>query len=152
MYLNMQLKICLVCKKEKPTNDFYMQTNKYKDKVYTYTRYLCKTCLINDTANWRVKNRDKYLKRLRNKRHTSKIKLIGEMGGKCICCGENKYWNLTFDHIIPLRRKDNKRHTRVDSDLIKNKKNRKFFQILCYGCNISKNSNEKCLLDHELKI
>lgn len=51
------------------------------------TRYRCKTCRNRAVANQRLKN---------------KSKLVAHFGGKCICCGYNKYEGaLEFHHKDP---------------------------------------------------
>lgn len=88
---------------------------------------------------------------MRDWAYNKKIKLLRLMGGKCVCCGNIEFWNLTLDHIIPIRRKNHER-SELTTYLLKNPDKMKEFQILCYGCNNSKNSYEKCRLDHSLKI
>lgn len=147
----MKTKTCYVCKKTWNIDNFYKIKTKYKDKVYECYRGICKICHSKETDKWRKKNYEQYKNNYRTARHTMKIKLLKEMGGKCICCGCKDYWNLTYDHIKPIKRK-NRARTDMTQKLIKNKELRKKFQILCYGCNLSKNVYEKCVLNHELVI
>jgi len=84
------------------------------------------------------------------KNRKMKIEIIKNRGGKGICGGLTQWWILTFDHIKPI-----KGHNRLNTlvllwKLYKNKELRKDFQVMCFGCNASKYTNECCGLDHTL--
>ena len=79
-----------------------------------------------------------------------KDKVIKVLGGSCVCCGLTSRHNLTVDHIEPImgaKRLENWklyiliRDNPVDALME--------FQLLCFGCNASKNKYEKCSLNHE---
>ncbi len=92
----------------------------------------------------------KYMIKYKVWQRDNKIELFNSMGGKCKCCGITEWWNLTVDHIKPIHQPFIKRENtyKMVKRLLKNKGDRKDFQILCFGCNNSKNTNEKCGLDH----
>jgi len=148
----MQLKTCHDCKKELPLTEYYMMKSKYKEKTYIFPRHVCKKCNVIYSYKWRIKNKDRYLETIRMRKYKKKIKLLNEMGGKCKCCGCVDFWNLSFDHITPILRKNGTGRTDMMKILIKDKKLRKQFQILCHGCNLSKNTNERCVIDHKLRM
>lgn len=148
---------CNGCNQLLPINDFYIMKQKYISKrgnptrFYQYPRKPCKRCIYRQSKKWVKNNKTRNNNSVRDWAYNKKIKLLRLMGGKCVCCGNIEFWNLTLDHIIPIRRKNHER-SELTTYLLKNPDKMKEFQILCYGCNNSKNSYEKCRLDHSLKI
>lgn len=153
----MQSKTCTICKQNTQLSDFYTTTIKRILKktgnlaIYNLIRSSCKKCNNKCTMKWQSKNRERVAIRQRKAYHNQKIKLLRLMGGKCICCGNTEYWNLTFDHIIPLRSFDRKRKD-IAHELLKYPEKREGFQILCHGCNSSKYIFKICKMNHNLKI
>jgi hypothetical protein len=80
-----------------------------------------------------------------------KLKIIEEYGGKCVCCGENRFEFLTIDHING----DGKQHRKeLGANMLYNwlKKNnfpKDNFQLLCMNCNFAKGHFGKC--PHEIE-
>lgn len=73
----MKIKVCRVCKVEKPLLDFY--------RTYEHVRLICKKCENKKSVSEN---------RLR------KEKAVKMMGGKCLKCGYNKCIDaLDFDHL-----------------------------------------------------
>lgn len=148
---------CNGCDHILPLSDFYrfkvrhISTVGKSDTYYNYPRTPCKKCILKQSREWVKNNRVRSITKVRLWSYRKKIELLKIMGGKCICCGNTEWWNLTLDHLIPIRRKNHER-TGITTLLLKNPQMMKDFQILCYGCNNSKNSYEKCRLDHTLKI
>lgn len=97
---------------------------------------------------WELKNRDK--RRETNKQYSRrrKAKVLKLLGTKCNCCGIKEFWNLTVDHIIPQDK------TRIISQVVhvgilNGKEDLSQFQILCFGCNLSKGRYKKCKINHK---
>lgn len=153
----MQTTTCNTCQKTMSIDNFYVMTNNYIRKktgeavTIKYPRKPCKKCTLKNSKVWVRKNKERSRKSQRMWSYNKRIELLRMMGGKCKCCGSTEWWNLTLDHIIPLRRKNGERYD-LTIGLIKNSEKRKKFQILCYGCNNSKNAYDKCSIDHTLSI
>jgi 5-methylcytosine-specific restriction endonuclease McrA len=81
-----------------------------------------------------------------------KIILVNLLGGKCVCCGVTEWWNLNFDHIIPVSTTKQKRLPAATyyKKLINGTLSLENLQILCSGCNGSKGNRKRCNLDHRL--
>ena len=79
-----------------------------------------------------------------------KLKLFKILGMKCVCCNISEYWNLTIDHKIPLRTSKRQSAPSLYRELLENPEKRNTIQLLCFGCNVSKNRFEKCKLDHAI--
>jgi len=89
------------------------------------------------------------------RRSKIKIRVLKLLGGKCVCCGLNInfWWVLTVDHIKPKRSRSIYESTvSFYTDILKGKLNKDDFQVMCQGCNNSKNTGEKCGLSHDLPI
>jgi len=140
----------------------YQELNKEKIKEYgKQYRLKNKEKILEQQGKYRKENRDKVNEYYRNytkqnKKHISKrnrerdydIKkqLINEMGGKCVCCGLTSWWILTLDHIKPVKKQRRGQYRTFILKLLNNPNMRKDFQVMCYGCNNSKNIGDKCLI------
>lgn len=89
------MKICSTCKREKPLDAF----NKKSANADGRERY-CKECHRTRNRVHYGDNKDAY------KASARKFKLslrdwyqTLKRGKQCICCGETKYWRLSFHHI-----------------------------------------------------
>ncbi|WP_428323690.1 hypothetical protein [Nitrosopumilus sp.] len=130
---------CNKCKESKIIDEFRIINTKFAGFMPVPTCIKCEN-----------ESETKYKERYRLDTCKAKIKLLKIMGGKCVCCGLTQWWILTIDHIKPV-----KKDKRIDSrslmfKLLKNPEMRKDFQVMCYGCNNSKNTGEKCNFDHNL--
>lgn len=128
--------ICKTCKKEKRI--FEYRIINLNDGQYPYPH--CKNC--------EKEYNERHKRWIRTSVINSKIRIYNEMGGKCVCCGINEWWNLTLDRIIFNGETENSRALLYR--LLKDKKARKDYQLLCMGCDSSKSRGEKCMLDHSL--
>lgn len=83
-----------------------------------------------------------------------KLKALKKLGGKCKCCGCTEWWNLEIDHIKPhpVRNRGAGFSHMLYKKIVKNEISVKNLQILCAGCNRSKNRGKKCTLNHELNV
>ncbi|MDE1814715.1 MAG: hypothetical protein KGH87_08915 [Thaumarchaeota archaeon] len=137
------MKKCRTCKQLLDENSFDQIYLKQYDKIVICGN-ICKDC----------KNKRRKTENNRNKGYLNKIKikLINEMGGKCVCCGLTQWWILTLDHIIPIKGKNREHSYKLYYKLLKDLELRKDFQIMCYGCNSSKNDGEKCTLNHYISV
>jgi hypothetical protein len=133
---------CKKCKENLDDFNFKEITINIGDKIIKQHKSICILC--------EEETFKRYKKTYRDCSHRVRIKLINLMGGKCICCGVSEWWNLTFDHIIPIKTQKRENVTTFIRKLIKNPELRKDFQIMCFGCNGSKNIYEKCQLTHDL--
>lgn len=94
---------------------------------------------------YREQNRKNINKWSRLRKYKIKQQLLKEMGQKCVCCGITEWWLLTLDYIKPIKGIRNRSESLV-AKLLKNKELQREFQIMCFGCNNSKNTGEKCLI------
>ena len=100
-----------------------------------------------NTLKWQKNNPEKV--NAKQRRYYKKLKLttLEIIGKSCMCCGINEWWNLTIDHIIPIKGKRGQSHDTY-RDIVNGKVNNGDFQTLCFGCNTSKNSYTECKLEH----
>jgi len=87
---------------------------------------------------------------IRKRNNGKKLEAIKLMGNKCVCCGVSEWWNLTFDHIIPVSKSNKPRipSNTFTNQIIKDSELRNEFQLLCWGCNMSKMTNKTCQIEH----
>ena len=99
---------------------------------------------------WRKRNRQHALELTRKKSEKFKPIVFSHYSNgamKCACCGLNSIHNLTLDHKNGNNNKNHKGGWQTWEDLVKNN----FpdgYQVLCFGCNISKGNRDKCMLNH----
>lgn len=97
---------------------------------------------------WDKKNPGRRNKADRDRIARIKKELLNIMGNKCICCGVSEWWNLTFNHIKPLKGKNRIYYEQLLIKLLKSPKERNKMQVMCFGCNNSKKTGEKCQINH----
>lgn len=133
---------CISCNQQKPLECFQViHVDKYDMDVVVKKCNECETKKNNKQA---ISNRTKKIK--------VRIKMLSLLGGKCVCCGESNWWNLTTDHIKPIRSKKRTTLYGQFNQFIQDPSSLNNFQCLCFGCNASKNDDDCCKLDHNLKI
>lgn len=103
---------------------------------------------------WRRKNRKKFLAKQKENYQAVRLEVLTYYSGgtpKCACCGEDKLYFLSIDHIkgngSEHRRKiDPKKKMGGNGFVYWLKKNKypKGYQILCYNCNFAKRQNKVC--------
>ena len=73
----------------------------------------------------------------RNARHKEiRQKAFDGYGGKCSCCGENKFEFLAIDHVNGGGREERKKlSTRQIADKVINNGFPKDYRVLCHNCN-----------------
>lgn len=98
-------------------------------------------------SNWQKDNKEKTNEKQRRYYKNLKIKVLNIIGETCICCGVTEWWNLTLNHIIPIKGERCNSHD-IYRAIINGSLNKNDFQTLCNGCNNSKSDNEKCQLIH----
>ena len=135
------MKICSVCKEEKPKEDFHLSKST-KDGRF----FCCKKCSLEKNRQWRKKNPDRNRELGRQNAHDALTRIKNDVfeayGNKCVCCGEKEIHFLTLDHIygVPDRHKSGsgKRITGLAFWRIIKKENfPKDCRILCWNCNAS---------------
>jgi len=76
----------------------------------------------------------------KNNNHKIRQEAINAYGGKCECCGENRYEFLAFDHIdgsgTQQRKQLGYRATSMHKWLRKNNYPKGTIRILCHNCNL----------------
>jgi hypothetical protein len=85
------------------------------------------------------KRREKHNAYKRKRNIELKKFILKQYGGKCVCCGENRFEFLSIDHI----NNDGYKHRREFKGniylwLVKNNFPKDIVQILCFNCNMSK--------------
>lgn len=122
---------CAKCSTLKPFDSFYKRLG----RPVGYCIPCCKTT----NGAYQKANRGQYnsyqVKNYRKRRGS----IIKRYGGKCACCGEDRYEFLSFDHI---NGGGNKRRKTVEGSRIIPYLERNNFpdgiQILCHNCNLAK--------------
>lgn len=85
-----------------------------------------------------------------NDRKTAiKRKALEMLGGRCACCGVSEWWNLTVDHVRPVLGKRKYIGIQMFRSVVRGEADAGNLQVLCFGCNASKNRYERCKIDHE---
>jgi hypothetical protein len=93
-----------------------------------------------DPAKWKQQCRDNARKR--------RAKLIAEMGGKCICCGETTFEFLQFDHVNDDGAEHRRQLGRANLNVSDIRRRLADFQLLCANCNFAKGTWGVC--SHQL--
>lgn len=78
-----------------------------------------------------------------------KRRAIEVLGGSCVCCGIDVPWVLTVDHVKPLAGKRRESQSIIFRKIIDGGE-RSEYQVMCSGCNSSKNHGSQCTLDHTI--
>lgn len=133
----MTTKRCPRCSKTKCTTNFYKNAAR-TDGFGTY----CKLCeaAVSDPYRKSPEGKRKARERARKRR----LSLIEQMGGECVCCGEDTYEFLQFDHIDgngAEHRNELGRTSLATSDVIAKIEE---FQLLCCNCNFAKGMYGGC--------
>ena len=96
---------------------------------------------------WVSKNKDRvreikkewYRKQANGYRKELRIEVIKIYGGKCVCCGENRFEFLAFDHINNDGAKHRKERGNMNIvEWLRKNHYPKNIQLLCHNCNLSK--------------
>jgi len=163
------MKICSICKIEKPLSDFYKNASHRLG-----VRERCKLCCIEDNKKtyhnklkfspeykagrkeysyqWHLDNKDERNKTVRDRRKNWRAVCIEHYGGKCDCCGENRVEFLAIDHVNGGGRKH--RQSLSSSDITRWIIKNNFpagFRILCHNCNQSLGAYGYCPHQKEKK-
>lgn len=139
--MNSITKQCQKCKNVKAAKD-YCVDNKFDDGL----RRICRDCtreIERDRyKNWSQEKKDKNRIYHKNLRNEARKKIISIYGGKCSCCGEERFEFLAIDHVNGNG--NNMRKNKIHPQgagfyywLVKNNYP-KDFQILCHNCNMAK--------------
>lgn len=152
-------KICPRCEKEKDSSEFYERRNpRWESERY---QSYCKACVRERTHEFYLDNRDRLLQKekerklarhdefneaKRTHRKSLREKVIAQYGGRCECCGENRFEFLAIDHIEG----GGKAHIKSIKGphnfvywLIKNNYP-SGFRILCHNCNMAYGIYKRC--------
>ena len=152
-------KRCTKCGETKPLNEFG-RLGRAPDGL----DYWCRECQRENSRRWRAANleaaREKDRRRgaadpeagreRERRRHAANQEIVfNHYGRECACCGATE--RLTIDHMHG----DGKQH-RVEIGMGSSQLYRWLvanrlpsgFQTLCYPCNRSKNTGDRCLIDH----
>jgi hypothetical protein len=152
------VKGCPACKEAKPLREF--GNDKYRpDGKNTY----CKVCRRTKQQDYYSSNRESELAKQKEKRlewhgvrsdtpitrttasnRLIRLEVLGKLGGRCQCCGEDREEFLSLDHINGGGTKHRAesgtyifRRIRKDPDPLT-------YQVLCYNCNISRGVRGYC--------
>lgn len=83
---------------------------------------------------------------LRN--YARRLDVINRYGGRCVCCGEDRYEFLAIDHVHGNGAADRKRSNGNLARLAVIQGYPDTFQILCHNCNMSKGFYGSCPHKH----
>lgn len=94
------------------------------------------------------KHRVKNLAYMKDRSRRLKTELISNLGGKCACCGEDKYEFLTLDHIHGGGHQHRLRCSFSRTTIYWEVKMQGFprdkYRILCWNCNAAIGMFKKC--------
>jgi len=133
----MNTKMCCVCKITKAVSEFHH--DKYIKDGYRCSckecfkrRYYSKDYSREGMRKWRSANPDK-----RNEyRHRRRRMVLARLGGKCACCGEDRFEFLAIDHIHGV---DKAQGRKTGEDLVlqveRDGFDRSKYRVLCHNCN-----------------
>lgn len=90
---------------------------------------------------WYTGNRDRILERERRNLRAQRIEALDALGGRCACCGENRFEFLAIDHIHndgkadrALKGSGRTFHRRLKEDGYP----RDRYRVLCHNCNLAR--------------
>jgi hypothetical protein len=107
------VKLCCMCKLEKPIAQFWNTTRINR----------CKDC---DKRYNRTKHRETAKQKI--------VNAINKLGGKCACCGETTVEFLTFDHMNGRITQKGFNNYRVAVSVLRGESD---IRVLCMNCNHS---------------
>ena len=103
----------------------------------------CVDCGKKKSKRWYKKNRDSFIKRVKEKRKIIRNEVLFEYGGKCTCCSESNPRFLTIEHIGGWGKKHRREVGTGSIYTWLKKKNypKDKFTILCFNCNLGSYQN-----------
>lgn len=108
------MKYCPRCKGDKPLTEFYQRRGKEGGSVY------CKPCTSDQTLE---------------RQRAFKLKSIEYKGGKCVCCGYDKYQGaLEFHHLDPNEKDFTLSHVKLTTFNEEIKKELDKCVLVCANC------------------
>lgn len=130
-------KICRECKTDKPITDFHRCASSADKR-----QYLCKPCAHAASTAYARANREKVNKNRRTRNRAIREEALRVYGGdppRCVCCGEDRYEFLCFDHP----ENDGAEHRRMmrTPEFARWAKRDGWppgFRVLCHNCNIAR--------------
>jgi hypothetical protein len=135
------MKICCKCKQSKQVSEF----NRKSSNVDGLERY-CKTCHREKNKIHYDNNKQKYIDTaVSNNKKFKQWWVEFKKQFKCVRCGEDKYWRISFHHTDPSTK---------DFDVSHMISNRKSKQMICEEINKCIPVCHNCHSDihHELRI
>jgi hypothetical protein len=118
-----------------------------KQKGKYYQDNLCKECRKRSNREYRKVNKKMFRLAEVRKRRNIKAKVMKAYGGKCECCGEDRFEFLTIDHIKGNGSKHRKEINGMGERLYWWLQREKFpngFRVLCFNCNCSRGAFGYC--------
>lgn len=100
----------------------------------------------------RLKNPEKEAERLARYKRQLREQMIAAYGGKCTCCGENRYEFLTLEHVNGDGGSERKIAKSTDTILRRLRKSgwpKNGYSILCWNCNSAKGVYGYCPHERE---
>lgn len=150
----MKTKICTKCKTIKKYSEFN-NNNFTKTKKSNWCKDCHKKNYEDNREERKAYSRNRYRnnpkeKSLKTKARRERIRkdALSKYGNRCICCGEDTYEFLSFDHVFndgalerkgPEKMRGNKFYLFLLNSPISER-----YQILCHNCNMAKQFYGKC--------
>ena len=137
------MKRCPSCETEKPVAEFYRNRAR-SDGLGSY----CKPCELAISRPGQVSPEGRIKARARAR--VRRTRLIEQLGGECVCCGEATYEFLQFDHAAgdgAAHRRLLGRTTIFTSDIVRYGLDK--FELRCANCNFAKGAYGAC--PHEVQ-
>lgn len=125
----------------------------------TGVRWRCARCHRKDVKNWVKKNPEKradirrryylkYREKYRREHWSLKLEVFMNMGGECVCCGEQDIRFLTLDHIngggAKHRRSVGNSTIEVYKDVQRQGYPKDKFRLYCWNCHMATRFGDLC--------
>ena len=150
--LSNQTKVCTKCKRTWPISGFYphyghecgvnsrckeccAEENKerYHNKLKLDPKY--KSSRSEYARGWHIQNKERNNKRVAEDHRRLRTACLEYYGGKCACCGEDRYEFLAIDHINGGGGKHRKQVGAKMDRWLRRNGYPEGFRVLCHNCN-----------------
>lgn len=133
----------IYCRRHREINQGYQQ----KRRKRRLDNRLCQWCESPLPEEWPLLSCEQCRENQRARAETKCRTVFSWYGSKCACCGENRYYFLTLDHVNndgaeERKQKGQRRH--ILTRLWKDQKPSPRYQLLCYNCNCAKGAHGTC--------
>lgn len=135
-------KLCVGCDEDKPVNEFGLSSRHLDGR-----KPRCKPCRAEWDSQW-TKTLNLHAARARQWQY--KRECIDAYGGVCACCGEDRLYFLSIDHVAGDGGAERKGNGNRGGAAFYNQLRKEGYpqngkyQVLCFNCNLAKGSKLEC--------